>query len=140
MEKINEKLVADLLLTKAMSDYAGKEERFESLNDVIDEVFADGALDRVDYLHNVMELTQYGYINSDLENEEDIELSEAIGFDIVGITEQGMEAIRELLNEKTTGEKVKEFFLKFDEVCGKVADSGIGKLAGTLLLPILGIV
>lgn len=139
MDKLNKKLMADLLLTKAMADYSVKEERFDSLNDVIDEIFADGAIDRDDYLHSVMELTQLGYVASDIESEEDIEMSEAVGYDIVGLTSQGLEYINSILNEPTIGEKAKNFFTEFDNLCKKMDGSGIVKLTGTLLLPLLGL-
>lgn len=138
MDKMNKKLIEDLLLTKAMADLATKENRFDCLNDVIDEVLADGAIDREDYLHSIMELSQLGYINSDIESEEDIEMSEAVGFDIVGLTPKGEEYINSILNEPTMGEKVKKFFTEFDNACERVADSGIVKLTGSLILPILG--
>jgi hypothetical protein len=127
----------DLLLTKALSDYADKKNK--ELRDVIDDVFADGALDRDEYLHSVLELTKAGYIESDLENEEDIEMSEAVGYDIKGLTSNGNEYVEELLHQPTAGERVKKFFKEFDAMCGKVADSGPGKLAGTVIFPLLSI-
>ena len=138
MGTLNGGLLENLLLTKAMCDYSKKEERFDSLNDVIDEVFADGALDRDKYLHSIMELTQLGYIDSDIESEEDIEMSEAVGYDIIGLTANGVEYINSLYNESSKADRVKDFFKKFDSICGSIADSGTGKLVGTVLLPLLG--
>lgn len=140
MDKISDKLLADLLLTKAMADYAVKEERFDSLNDVIDEVFADGALDREEYLTSVMELTQFGFVASDIECEEDIAMSEAVGYDIIGLTTKGIEYINSLEQSENKGKKIRDFFKEFDNVCGKIADSGIGKLTGAILIPILGLI
>lgn len=140
MDKISDRLLADLLLTKAMADYAVKEERFDCLNDVIDEVFADGALDREEYLTSVMELTQFGFVASDIECEEDIAMSEAVGYDIIGLTPKGIEYIDTLAKNDNKGQKIKDFFKEFDKVCGKFADSGIGKLTGTILIPILGLI
>lgn len=137
MGDLSKKLMEDLLLTKAMSDLVTRENRFDCLNDVIDEVLADGAIDREVYLHSIMELSQLGYVESDIESEEDIEMSEAVGYDIVGLTPTGLEYVNDILKEPTLGEKAKHFFSEFDNVCKKVADSGIGNLAGTLLLPIL---
>jgi len=139
MDKMSKTLMSDLLLTKAMADYSLREERFDSLNDVIDEVFSDGALDRENYLHSIMKLTQLGYVASDIESEEDIEMSEAVGYDIVGLTAKGINFINGLMEDKTWGDKVKDFFVKFDNVCEKVADSGIVKLTGALIFPVLGI-
>ena len=138
MDEMNKKLIEDLLLTKAMSDLATKENRFDCLNDVIDEVLADGAIDRDLYLHSIMELTQLGYVKSDIESEDDIEMSEAVGYDIVGLTPKGVEYVNDILKEPTLGEKAKHFFKEFDNVCGKLANSGVVNLAGTCLLPLLG--
>lgn len=140
MDEMNKKLIEDLLLTKAMSDLATKENRFDCLNDVIDEVLADGAIDRDLYLHSIMELTQLGYVESDIESEDDIEMSEAVGYDIVGLTPKGLEYVNDIINEPTLGGKVKNFFKEFDNVCKKVANSGIGDLTGSLILPILGMI
>lgn len=139
MDNLTKKQLEDLLLTKAMTDYATKEKRFDCLNDVIDEVFADGALDREEYLHSIMELTQLGYISSDLACEEDIEMSEAVGYDIIGLTPNGIEYINRMMNDETIGSKVKGFFAKFDECCGKVANSGFVKLTSAVILPALAL-
>ena len=141
MEKLNNELISDLLLTKAMSDYAkqSEDEEINTLNDVIDLVFADGALDREKYLHSIMELTTSGLVASDIENEEDIEMSEAVGYDIAGLTSKGLEYIDSLQNEPTMGEKIRNFFRAFNDACGEVADNGVVKLAGTVVLPILGL-
>ena len=52
MDKLNNKLIADLLLTKAMSDNVGRIERWASLDDVVDELLMDGAIDRVFNINN----------------------------------------------------------------------------------------
>lgn len=137
--ELTKDLLNDLLLTKAMSDYAMKEERFDSLNDVLDEVFADGALDRDSYFTSVMKLTQLGYVASDIENEEDIELSEAVGYDIEGVTAEGMEYINSLYNKPKLGDKIKNYFKEFDNICRKIADSGAGKLTGSIILKLIGL-
>lgn len=147
MERLDNKLEEDLLLTKAMGDSVGKMERWNSLDDILDEVFMDGALDRERYLHSVMELTRLGLVYSDViefEDDEDDELEiESAPLDleyhIEGLTDKGVEYINALLHEPTRVEKVKGFFKKFDEVCGKIADSGVGKLAGTIVLPVLAL-
>ncbi len=132
MEKLNEKLVYDLLLTKAICEHAEKEE-------ILDELLSNEALDREEYLHNIMELTQLGYVDSNIEMEEDIKMSEAVGFDITGLTTKGMEYVTSLENEPTMVDKIKTFFKDVDDICGKIADSGIGKLAGTIVLPALSL-
>lgn len=71
--------------------------------------------------------------------EEDIEMSEADGYDIEGLTAKGMEYINILLHKPSTGEKVSNFFKEFDKVCNKVVDSGAVRLTGGILLPLLGL-
>lgn len=139
MDKLNDKLLADLLLTKAMSDSTTKMDRWNCLNDVINEVFADGALDRNEYLISVMELTQLGLISSNINEEEDIEMSEAVGFDIVGVTEQGLAYIERLYADATVKGKVTAFFDKFNEVCNKLNENGAVKLLGTTIVPIMSL-
>lgn len=139
MDKLNNKLLADFLLTKAMSDSTRKIDRWNCLNDVIDEVFADGALDRNEYLTSVMELTQLGLVASDIESEEDIEMSEAVGFDIVGVTKEGLAYIDRLYADTTVRGKVTVFFDKFNEVCNKISENGAVKLLGTTIVPIMSL-
>lgn len=139
MDKLNNKLIADLLLTKAMSDNVGRIERWASLDDVVDELLMDGAIDREEYLTSIMELTQLGLIASDIENVEDIEMSETVGFDIVGVTEQGLAYIDGLGADTTVKSKVTDFFNKFNEVCGAISDNGAVRLLGTTIVPILSV-
>lgn len=139
MESLTAKQLGDLLLTKAMADSVGSIERWGSLNDVIDEVFADGAIDREDYLHSVMELTQLGFINSDIQTEEDIELSEAVGYDIQGLTVDGLDYIKQLKDKPEFKERVTSFFNQFSKVCGAVSDNGTVKLLGSTILPLLAL-
>lgn len=139
MDKLNNKLIADLLLTKAMSDNVGRIERWASLDDVVDELLMDGAIDREEYLTSIMELTQLGLIASDIENVEDIEMSEAVGFDIVGVTEQGLAYIDSLYADTTVKDKVTAFFDKFNEVCNKINENGAVKLLGTTIVPVLSL-
>ena len=139
MDKLNNKLIADLLLTKAMSDNVGRIERWASLDDVVDELLMDGAIDREEYLTSIMELTQLGLIASDIENVEDIEMSEGVGFDIVGVTEQGLAYIDSLYADTTVKDKVTAFFDKFNEVCNKINENGAVKLLGTTIVPVLSL-
>lgn len=138
MDKLEKRILNDLLLTKAMADSVGKVDRWNSLNDIVDELLANNAIDRDSYLHSIMTLTQLKYINSDIESKEDIEMSEAVGFDIRGLTASGIAYIDSLLHEPM-GDKVKAFFKKFDTICGEIADSGIVKLTNSILLPALGL-
>lgn len=135
---MDKKIVNDLLLTKAMADSIGKLERWASLNDIVDEVFENGVIDREEYLHSIMELTRLGFIVSDIECEEDIEMSEAVGYDIQGLTDKGMEYINTLLHEPTVG-KSKEFFEKFNVACEKIVANPVVKLTGSILLPALAL-
>lgn len=136
---MDKKIVNDLLLTKAMADSVGKLERWGSLNDIVDEIFENGVIDRDEYLHSIMELTQLGFIHSDIESEEDIEMSEAVGYDIQCLTDKGMEYINTLLHEPTTGEKVKDFFKKFNVACERIVENPVVKLTGSILLPALAL-
>ncbi|MBQ6844119.1 MAG: hypothetical protein IJO60_05730 [Agathobacter sp.] len=126
-----------LLLTKAMSDSVGKIERWTSLYDVVDEILVNGAVDREKYLHGVMELTQLGLLESSLESEEDIELSEAVGFDINGLTAEGIAYIEKLNDKPELKEKVAIFFDKVNEVCGAINDNDAVNLFFEKILPIL---
>lgn len=139
MENITNKQLEVLLLTKAMSDSVGKIERWASLNDVVDEILIDGAIDREKFLHGIMELTQLGLIASDIESEEDIEMSEAVGFDILGLTAEGIAYIEKLNDKPELKEKVAMFFNKFSEVCGAISENGAVKLLGTTIVPILSL-
>lgn len=136
MEKLNEKLMDVLLCTKAMADYADKEERFDELNDVVAELFENDAIDRSEYLCSIMKLTQLGYVSSDIESEEDIEMSEAVGFDISGLTPMGIEYVADLIKDETIGSKVKAFFVKADDFLGKLANSGTAKFASKIAFPV----
>lgn len=109
---MNDKLEKTLLLTKGLSENIGKCERQESLNDIVGEL---------------------------LENEEDIEMSEAVGFDISGLTLEGEKHVEDLLKKPETGEKIHGFFKKLDEACGRIADTGAARLAGTIILPVLAL-
>lgn len=139
MDKLNNKLIADLLLTKAMSDNIGRVERWACLDDVVDELLMDGAIDREEYLTSIMELTQLGLISSDIESEEDIEMSEAVGFEIAGVTKEGLAYIDSLYADTTVKDKVAAFFDKFNEVCNKINENGAVKLLGTTIVPILSL-
>lgn len=136
---MNDKLEKTLLLTKGLSENIGKCERWESLNDIVGELLENDVLDCKEYLHDVMELTRLGYVKSDLENEEDIEMSEAVGFDISGLTLDGEKHVEDLLKKPATGEKIHGFFKKLDEACGRIADTGAARLAGTIILPALAL-
>lgn len=139
MVNITNKQLETLLLTKAMADSVGKVERWSSLNDVVDEILIDGAINREKFLHGIMELTQLGLIASDIESEEDIEMSEAVGFDICGLTAEGIDYIEKLNDKPELKEKVAMFFSKFSEVCGAISDNGAVKLLGSTIIPLLSL-
>lgn len=139
MDKLNNKLIGDLLLTKAMADNIGLVKRWTCLKDIIDELLMDGAIDREKYLHGVMELIQLGLIASDIESEEDIEMSEAVGFEVAGVTKEGLAYIDRLYADTTVKGKVTAFFDKFNEVCNKINENGAVKLLGTTVVPILSL-
>ena len=139
MNNLSDELIADLLLTKAMEEYSIKEKRFNDLNDVVDELFENGALDREEYLTSVMKLTQLGLMESDITTEEDIEMSEATGFDIKGITSKGMEYIDTLSKDATIGSKVKNFFNEFNGLCEKVVNNPVMRLTSEVVLPLLAL-
>lgn len=139
MEHITNKQLEVLLLTKAMSDSVGKIDRWASLNDVVDEILIDGAIDREKFLHGIMELTQLGLIASDIESEEDIEISEAVGYDILGLTAEGIAYIEKLNDKPELKEKVAEFFDKFSEVCGAINENNAVKLFCSTIVPIVSL-
>lgn len=143
MKKLTDGQVANLLLLKAMEDGVGTAEGWDSLNDVIDDIFANNAVDIDDVMQGVMELTQLGLINSDIQNEEDLEMSEAAGYDIEGLTPDGEKYIEEYLRQGTEQDieqwnpTVKEKFIarfnQISDVCGKISENGIVKLIGTFI-------
>lgn len=147
MKKLTDGQVANLLLLKAMEDSVGTAEGWDSLNDVIDDIFADNAVDIGDVMQGVMELTQLGLINSDIKNEEDLEMSEAVGYDIEGLTPDGEKYVEEYLKQGTEQDvkqdmeqwnpTVKEKFIarfnQISDVCGKISENGIVKLIGTFI-------
>lgn len=139
MVNITNKQLETLLLTKAMADSVGKVERWSSLNDVVDEILIDGAINREKFLHGIMELTQLGLIASDIESEEDIEMSEAVGFDICGLTAEGIDYIEKLNDKPELKEKVATFFDKVNEVCGTINENNAVKLFCQTILPILAL-
>lgn len=139
MENITTEQLEVLLLTKAMSDNIGRVERWTCLDDVVDELLMDGAIDREEYLTSIMELTQLGLISSDIKSEEDIEMSETVGFDIIGLTTEGLEYIEKLKLNTEFNEKVTVFFDKFSKVCGEVSENGAVKLLGMAILPLLSL-
>lgn len=124
MENITAEQLEILLLTKAMSDNIGRVERWACLDDVVDELLIDGAIDREEYLTSIMKLTQLGLISSDIESEEDIEMSEAVGFEIAGVTKEGLAYIDSLYADTTVKGKVTAFFDKFNEMCNKINENG----------------
>lgn len=139
MENITAEQLEILLLTKAMSDNIGRVERWSCLEDVVDELLMDGTIDREEYLTSIMELTQLGLIASDIESEEDIEMSEAVGFEIAGVTKEGLAYIDSLYADTTVKGKVTAFFDKFNAVCGALSDNGAVRLLGTTIVPILSL-
>ena len=139
MENITAEQLEILLLTKAMSDNIGRVERWACLDDVVDELLIDGAIDREEYLTSIMKLTQLGLISSDIESEEDIEMSEAVGFEIAGVTKEGLAYIDSLYADTTVKGKVTAFFDKFNEVCNNINENGAVKLLGTTVVPVLSL-
>lgn len=139
MEKLTNKQIGDLLLTKAMSDSVGSVDRWQCLGDVVDEVFENDAIDRDDYLHSIMVFTQLGYVDSDVETEEDIEMSEAVGYEITGLTESGLEYIKELSSKPELKDKVATFFQKFNDVCHKINENPAVKLVSSTIVPMLAL-
>lgn len=139
MENITAEQLEILLLTKAMSDNIGRVERWACLDDVVDELLIDGAIDREEYLTSIMKLTQLGLISSDIESEEDIEMSEAVGFEIAGVTKEGLAYIDSLYADTTVKGKVTAFFDKFNEVCNKINENEAVKLLGTTVVPVLSL-
>lgn len=123
MHKLIEKQIEDLFLLKALEEYSKSEERFDSLNDVLDEVFANGSIDRDELFYSIMEFTNLGLVTSSIESEEDIELSEGVGFDIKGLTEQGEQYIEELLKQPTLKEKAKDILKNIDKAFGKLINT-----------------
>lgn len=139
MGNITAEQLENLLLTKAMSDNIGRVERWTCLKDVVNELLMDGAIDREKYLTSIMELTQLGLIASDIKSEEDIEMSEVVGFEIAGVTKEGLTYIDRLYVDTTVKGKVTTFFDKFNEVCNKINENGAVKLFGTTVVPILSL-
>lgn len=139
MGNITAEQLESLLLTKAMADNIGRVERWTCLKDVVNELLMDGAIDREKYLTSIMELTQLGLVVSDIESEEDIEMSEAVGFEIAGVTKEGLAYIDSLYADTTVKGKVTAFFDKFNEVCNKINEKGAVKLLGTTVVPVLSL-
>lgn len=132
MHKLIEKQIEDLFLLKALEEYSKSEERFDSLNDVLDEVFANGSIDRDELFYSIMEFTNLGLVTSSIESEEDIELSEGVGFDIKGLTEQGEQYIEELLKQPTLKEKAKDILKNIDKAFGKLINTNTYKFISNL--------
>lgn len=139
MEKLDDKLFQDLLLTKAIENSIGQVDRWESIDDVLDDLFANGEVDRDEYFASIMKLTQLGLVESDIKNEEDLEMAEMLGCDITGVTKEGNEYIDRIDASMATKKKVTEFFDKFNEVCNKINESGAVKLAWSAITPILSL-
>lgn len=133
MNKLTEKQTEDLFLLKAIEDYSQSEERFDSLNDVLEELFANGAIDRDELFYSIMVFTNSGLVTSNIECEEDIELTEAVGFDIEGFTEQGKQYIEDLLKQQQMKEKAKGILKSIDSTLGKLADTNIYKFISGLI-------
>ena len=136
MENLDKQQLKDLVLTKAMYDSIGKLDRWNSLNDIVDELFENGVLDREEYSHSIFVLTNLDLVESDIKHEEDVETSEAVGYEIVGLTPKGVEYIATIKKDKTVGAKIIKFFEEFDNLCGRIADSGVVKLTKTVIFPL----
>lgn len=133
MNKLTKKESEDLFLLKALEDYSQSEERFDSLNDVLEEVFSNGAIDRDELFRSIMVFTNLGLVTSNIESEEDIELTEAVGFDIEGFTEQGKQYIDDLLKQQNFREIAKGILKSIDSAFGKLADTNIYKFISGLI-------
>ncbi|WP_207647411.1 hypothetical protein, partial [Eisenbergiella tayi] len=108
-------------------------EGFDSLNDVLQEVFMNGVLDRDELFESILVFTNLGLVTSNIESEEDIELTEAVGFDIEGFTEQGEQYIQNLLKQQKMKDMAKGFLKRFDSVFEKLSKTNIYKFISGLL-------
>ena len=128
MKKLLEDQIESLMILKAMEDYIESDERFSSLNDVVDNILENELIDRDDFLYGVMELTNLGMVDSDIHSEQDIEDSEAVGYDIKGFTPEGNDYIEAFLKKQENIQKLKGFFKQCDELVGKLSETHTFKL------------
>lgn len=140
MKKLTKEQLQYLTLTKAMADYLESEEntveRWSCLDDVVREVLEDGRIDREDYWHRILELTQLGLVNSDI-TEEDKHLIEGMDFSITGLTPDGEKYIEQL--NATFQKKVILCLGELMELLKKVNKSDVVQFTGTVVLPILSL-
>lgn len=133
MNRLTEKQTEDLFLLKALEDYSQSDEGFGSLNDVLQEVFMNGVLDRDELFESILVFTNLGLVTSNIESEEDIELTEAVGFDIEGFTEQGEQYVEDLLKQQQLKEKAKDILKNIDSVFERLSNTNVYKFISGLL-------
>ncbi|WP_141709436.1 hypothetical protein, partial [Eisenbergiella tayi] len=66
MNRLTEKQTEDLFLLKALEDYSQSDEGFDSLNDVLQEVFMNGVLDRDELFESILVFTNLGLVTSNI--------------------------------------------------------------------------
>lgn len=72
MEKeLTEKQLETLFLSHAITEGIKDSDEWESLDDVLNEAFASGALDGPDYIRSVMELAKFGLMDASFYNADD---------------------------------------------------------------------
>lgn len=133
MNRLTEKQTEDLFLLKALEDYSQSDEGFDSLNDVLQEVFMNGVLDRDELFESILVFTNLGLVISNIESEEDIELTEAVGFDIEGFTEQGEQYVEDLLKQQQLKEKAKDILKNIDSAFERLSNTNVYKFISGLL-------
>lgn len=133
MNRLTEKQTEDLFLLKALEDYSQSDEGFDSLNDVLQEVFMNGVIDRDELFESILVFTNLGLVTSNIENEEDIELTEAVGFDIEGFTEQGEQYVEDLLKQQQLKEKAKDILKNIDSAFERLSNTNVYKFISGLL-------
>lgn len=133
MNRLTEKQTKDLFLLKALEDYSQSDEGFDSLNDVLQEVFRNGVIDRDELFESILVFTNLGLVISNIESEEDIELTEAVGFDIEGFTEQGEQYVEDLLKQQQLKEKAKDILKNIDSAFERLSNTNVYKFISGLL-------
>ncbi len=96
-----------------------------SIDDVLNEMFANGSVDRDSYVKSIMELTKIGYVNSDLKNEEDVKDSELNGFEINGLTDKGRKYVNKVLADEKMQDDLKKFYVKSKKIIKYLISNGI---------------
>ena len=136
MKNLNDLQLNYLLLTKAMSNSVGNVERWECLNDVVTDLLENGLLDRNDYWHNILELKNLGFVDSDI-TDDDIDFVDGIDFEGIGLTSEGDAYINSL--NHTLKEKANDLFERFNAACEKINNKGSVKLLSSIIRRSLGV-